>query len=69
MKLLFTVTCLYWISPQILICEIYINYFWRGIELFLVCLAVDENARMPENYGFMMDHEYQEKKKEIYLLK
>jgi hypothetical protein len=34
-----------------------------------VCLTVQENARMPENYKFIMDYEYQEKKKEIYKLK
>jgi hypothetical protein len=28
--------------------------------------TVWENAGMPENYRFMMDYEYQEKKKEIY---
>jgi hypothetical protein len=28
-------------------------------------LTVKENAGMPENYIFMMDYEYQEKKKEI----
>jgi hypothetical protein len=46
--------------------EIYIIYFWREIGLFLVCLTVEENAGMPENYQFMMDYEYQEAKKEIY---
>jgi hypothetical protein len=36
--------------------------FWRGIGLFsIVCLAVEENAGMPENYIFMMDYEYQTK--------
>jgi hypothetical protein len=44
---------LYWINPLIKICEIYIIYFWRGIGLFIVCLAVDENAGMPENYRFI----------------
>jgi hypothetical protein len=29
-------------------------------------LTVKENAGMPENYRFIMDYEYQEKKKEIY---
>jgi hypothetical protein len=33
---------------------------------FLVCYTVKENAGKPENYGFMMDNEFQEKKKEIY---
>jgi hypothetical protein len=28
-------------------------------------LTVEENAGMPENYRFMMDYEFQEKKKEI----
>jgi hypothetical protein len=40
--------------------------FLAGIVLFLVCLTVEKNAGMPENYIFMMDSEYQEKKKEIY---
>jgi hypothetical protein len=34
--------------------------------LFLVCLTVEKNAEMSENYRFMMDYEYQGKKKEIY---
>jgi hypothetical protein len=29
-------------------------------------LTVEENAGMPENHRFMMDNEYQEKKKKIY---
>jgi hypothetical protein len=29
-------------------------------------LTVEENLGMPENYRFMVDFEYQEKKKEIY---
>jgi hypothetical protein len=29
-------------------------------------LTVEKNSGMPENYRFMMDYEYQEKKKEIY---
>jgi hypothetical protein len=29
-------------------------------------LTVEKNAGMPENYRFMMDYEWQEKKKEIY---
>jgi hypothetical protein len=29
-------------------------------------LTVEKNVGMPENYRFMMDYEYQEKKKEIY---
>jgi hypothetical protein len=33
--------------------------------MFLVCLTVEENAVMHENYGFMVDYEYQEKMKEI----
>jgi hypothetical protein len=37
--------------------------------LFLVCLTIEENAGMPEIYRFVMDYEYQEKKKEIYKLK
>jgi hypothetical protein len=32
-------------------------------------LTVEKNGGMPENYRFMMDYEYQEKKKEIYYLK
>jgi hypothetical protein len=41
-------------------------HFWRGIGLFIVCFTVWENEGMPENYGFMMNYEYQEKKNEIY---
>jgi hypothetical protein len=47
-------------------CEIYIIYFWRKIGLFPVYLAVYENAGIPENYRFLMDYAYQEKKKEIF---
>jgi hypothetical protein len=31
-----------------------------------VCLTIDKNAGMPENFRFMIDNEYQEKKNEIY---
>jgi hypothetical protein len=48
-------------------CEVYIISFWWGFGLFLV--SVWENAGMPENYGFLMDYEYPEKKKKIYELK
>jgi hypothetical protein len=41
--------------------------FWRGIGLFQFFLTVEENAGMPEIYRFVVDYEYQEKKKEIYL--
>jgi hypothetical protein len=44
----------------------YIIYFWQETGLFLVCLTFEKNAGMTENYKFMMDYEYQEKKKEIY---
>jgi hypothetical protein len=40
--------------------------FLREIGLFLVCLTVEKNAVMHENYRFMMDYEYQEKNKDIY---
>jgi hypothetical protein len=32
-------------------------------------LTVEKNVGMPENFRIAMDYEYQEKKKEIYLLK
>jgi hypothetical protein len=41
----------------------YIIYFWSEIGLFLVCLNVEKNVGMPENYRFVMDYEYQEKKR------
>jgi hypothetical protein len=37
----------------------------QGIGLFLVCFTVWENAGMTKNYWFIMDYEYQEKKKKI----
>jgi hypothetical protein len=40
-----------------------------GIGLFLVCLTVEKNAGMPENYRCLIDYDYQEKKKEIDELK
>jgi hypothetical protein len=45
------------------------NLFWREIGSFLVCLTVEKNLGAPQNYRFMMDYEYQEKKKEFYQLK
>jgi hypothetical protein len=36
-----------------------------GLFIPVVCLTAEKNAGMPENYRFMMDYEYQEKK-EIY---
>jgi hypothetical protein len=40
----------YIVEIYIIIFIYYIIYFWRGIELFLVCLTVEKNAGMPENY-------------------
>jgi hypothetical protein len=44
--------------------KLHVIYFWREIGLFLVCLTVEKNAGMSENYRFMID--YTKKKKEIY---
>jgi hypothetical protein len=33
-------------------------FFWQEIGLFLVCLTVEKNAGMPENYRYMRDYEY-----------
>jgi hypothetical protein len=49
-ELLFTVESLYWIYPKILSCESYIIYFGWEIGSFLVCLTVENNAGIPENY-------------------
>jgi hypothetical protein len=37
--------------------------FLREMGLFLVCLTVEKNVGMPENYIFMMDYEWQEKRR------
>jgi hypothetical protein len=57
-----TVASAYWINPQVKSCEICIIYFWREIGYFLAWLTLEENAGMHENL-FMMDYEYQEKKR------
>jgi hypothetical protein len=60
--LLLKVAYLYWIYPQIYICEIYIIYFWWGIGLLIACFADWENSGTPDNYRIIMGYEYQEKK-------
>jgi hypothetical protein len=44
------------------ICEIYITYFLAGNWVISSFFTVWENVGMSENYRFIMDYEYQEKK-------
>jgi hypothetical protein len=44
--------------------NLYILFLAGNWVVFIVCLSVEKNAVMPDNYRFMMDFEYQEKQEE-----
>jgi hypothetical protein len=44
--------------------NLYILFLAGNWVVSIVCLSVEKNAVMPDNYRFMMDFEYQEKQEE-----